>query len=498
MLLMTDALPTPPAALLAIVQAAGDPDVPLATIANLITSQPTMTASVLSLANSAAFNRGAKTNTVQKAALVLGTRAVRNLAVTHAVRVMTSRVDAGALDELLFWEDSLRRATCAMVLAGQAGYEDPAEAFTVGLLQDLGTLAIAVAHSDRSEELQAVMGLPAADRILIERQIAGASHAEYLLEKGSVWGLPQDMLEVMSLHHSPDHHLSDRRASRLRDICSVADKVADVVQTSASGGAVALATEAIETLTAREPLSLERILDAVATLMEDMSGELELSIGAQPSFEELMSNANEALIQINLSYEELTQRLQQLLEEKEELTRQLRSSNAALARLAATDMLTGVANRRAFTEAVDGTLADADESMKPISLLMVDIDHFKTVNDTFGHAAGDDVLRGVCERLQTIVRAEDLLGRLGGEEFAILLPDCDAYHGHRVAERLRMALKKKPIRTRTGEDIRITASFGGTTLDELPFPPRDRIFKVIDTALYEAKEAGRDRVVWAD
>ena len=110
--------------------------------------------------------------------------------------------------------------------------------------------------------------------------------------------------------------------------------------------------------------------------MESMSGDLELSIGAQPSFEELMSNANEALIQINLSYEELTRRLQQLLEEKEELTRQLRSSNAALARLAATDMLTGVANRRAFTEAVDGMLADPDEPQKPISLVMVDIDHF--------------------------------------------------------------------------------------------------------------------------
>jgi diguanylate cyclase (GGDEF)-like protein len=495
---MTDALPTPPAALLAIVQAAGDPDVPLAVLTNLITAQPTMTASVLALANSAAFNRGQTTNTVQKATLVLGMRAIRNLAVTHAVRVMTSRVDAGDLDEMLFWEDSLRRATCAMVLAGQAGYEDPAEAFTVGLLQDLGTLAIAVAHAERSEELQAVMDLPAADRIMVERRISGHSHAEFLLQKGSEWGLPQDMLKVMALHHCTEHRLSDRRAARLRDICSVADKVADVVQTSASGGAVAMATEAIENLTSREPLSLERILDSVASLMQVMSGDLELQIGPQPSFEELMSNANEALIQINLSYEELTRRLQQLLEEKEELTRQLRSSNASLARLAATDMLTGVANRRAFAEAMDGILADAQESGKPVSVVMVDLDHFKTVNDTFGHAAGDDVLRAVCERMQATVRAEDLVGRLGGEEFAVLLPDCDAYHGRRVAERLRMALKKQPIRTRSAEDIRITASFGGTTLADMPLPNRERTFKIADDALYKAKAAGRDRVVWAD
>ena len=161
-------------------------------------------------------------------------------------------------------------------------------------------------------------------------------------------------------------------------------------------------------------------------------------------------------------------------------------------------MLTGVANRRAFTEAVDGTLAEVIESETPLSLVMVDIDHFKNVNDTFGHAAGDDVLRGVCDRMQAVVRAEDLVGRLGGEEFAVLLPDCDAYHGRRVAERLRMALKKKPLRTRSAEDIRVTASFGGTTLAAKPFPSRDGLFKIVDDALYEAKEGGRDRVVWVD
>ena len=485
-----------PAALLSVVRAAGDPDVSLAQIANLIMAQPSMTASVLSLANSATFNRGETTHTVQKATLVLGARAIRNLAVTHAVRVMTSKVDAGALNELQFWEDSLRRAATAMVLAHQAGYEDPAEAFTVGLLQDLGTLAIAVFHPERSDQLQAAMTRPAEERIAVERELCGHSHAEYLVEKGLVWGIPEDMIEVIALHHTVGSRLPDRKADRLLEICRIADVVADVVQTKASGGAVALATEALDGLVARQALSLERVLNSVARTMESLSGELELSIGAQPSFEELMSDANEALIQINHSYEELTRRLQQLLEEKEELTRQLRKTNAALARLAATDMLTGVANRRAFTEAVDRTLAHAKESGKPLSLIMVDIDHFKKVNDTFGHAAGDDVLRGVCERMQAVVRAEDLVGRLGGEEFAILLPDCDAYHGRRVAERLRLALKKKPIRTRSAEDIRVSASFGGTTLKEEPVPSRDKLFMIVDEALYSAKEAGRDRVIW--
>ena len=315
-------------------------------------------------------------------------------------------------------------------------------------------------------------------------------------EKGEAWGLPHDMTEVMVLHHTPDASVNDRRRDRLLELCTTADIVADVVQTGATGGTVALATETLEMLITRQPVKLESLLDDIASEMRRISEDLAVRIGEQPSFEELMSNANEALIQINLSYEELTRKLQQLLEEKEELTRQLRTSNAALARLAATDMLTGVANRRAFTEAVDHSLAECAEANKPLSLLMVDIDHFKQVNDTYGHAAGDDVLRGVCERMQAVVRAEDLVGRLGGEEFAILLPDCDAYHARRVAERLRVALKKAPVRTRSAEDIRITASFGGTTLVAPPFPSRDDLFKGVDEALYRAKAAGRDRVIW--
>jgi len=495
---MSDALPTPPAALLSIVQAAGDPEVSLATLAGYIAAQPSMTASVLSLANSATYQSTESTRTVQKATVVLGTRAIRNLAVTHAVRVMTSDVDAGDLDELQFWEDSLRRAAAAMLLARTAGYEDPAEAFTVGLLQDLGTLALAVEYPEHSAALQGAMSLPAADRIAVERKATGYSHAQYLQLKGGAWGLPEDMIEVMALHHTRDGRLGDRRRDRLREICQVADQIADVVQTGATGGSVALATETLETLITREPVHLETLLDAIAGEMRAISADLDLRIGEQPTFEELMSGANEALIQINVSYEELTRKLQQLLEEKEELTRQLRASNGALARLAATDMLTGVANRRAFTEAVDGALRHANETGIPLSLLMIDIDHFKKVNDTFGHAAGDDVLRGVCQRMQAVVRAEDLVGRLGGEEFAVLLPECDSYHGRRVAERLRVALKKAPIRSRSAEDIRITASFGGTTLTERPVPTRDRLFQVVDEALYEAKDAGRDRVVWVD
>ena len=105
------------------------------------------------------------------------------------------------------------------------------------------------------------------------------------------------------------------------------------------------------------------------------------------------------------------------MREKDELARKLAHSNAALQRLATTDPLTNVGNRRSFSEAMNAALAEAATDGTEVSLIMLDLDHFKRVNDTFGHQSGDDVLIAVAERLTANVRPCDIVGRLGGEEF---------------------------------------------------------------------------------
>ena len=492
---MSEALPTPPTALVQIVKAAGDPEVSVSALSQMLQAEPSLTAALLAMANSAVYVGDEAVTTVKKAIVTLGLRAVRNVAVAHAVRLITAEADAGDLDGVQFWEDSLRRGSLALILAQTAGYEDGVEAFTLGLIQDLGTLAIAVEHREQSSKIQRSIAFPAPERMEVERQISGQTHVEYLVAKGREWGLPEDMLRVIGLTHSDKPVLADRRLQRLREICMVADAVADVVQTNANPAAISLANQRLDSVTTREPLVMETLLDGASAKMAQMSDEFQIRIGRQPSFRQLMENANEALIQINLSYEELTRRLRQALEEKEQLTRQLRASNAALMRLAATDMLTGVANRRAFTESLNTVLSEA--ASLPASLVMLDIDHFKKINDTWGHAAGDEVLKAVCERMQGVVRSEDVLGRLGGEEFAVLLPNCPQIEAKRVAERLRLAFKKRAVKTSEGVDIKLTASFGGVTLETAEDVCADDLLKAADTALYAAKARGRDRVVWS-
>lgn len=174
-------------------------------------------------------------------------------------------------------------------------------------------------------------------------------------------------------------------------------------------------------------------------------------------------------------------------------------------RLAAeTDPLTGVSDRRHLFARASEAVDSSRSSGRPLSLLMVDIDHFKSINDAFGHAAGDEVLRTVARRMAEAVRLEDCVGRLGGEEFAVLLPDLGRGAAQAVAERLRAAVAEPPVTTGDAVvPVRISVggvSHGGREGEELTGAPAtlDDLLEQADRALYAAKRAGRDRAVFAD
>lgn len=172
-----------------------------------------------------------------------------------------------------------------------------------------------------------------------------------------------------------------------------------------------------------------------------------------------------------------------------------------LRRAAETDPLTGVSDRRRFFSLAAEALAESTASGRPLSLLMVDVDHFKTINDRFGHAAGDEVLRTVARRMADAVRVEDAVARLGGEEFAVLLPRLDRPAAAAVAERLRAITADPPVAVEGGP-VAVTVSIGGVTHGGgggggAPVNV-DGLLEHADGALYAAKRAGRDRVRFAE
>ncbi|MBX6741949.1 MAG: GGDEF domain-containing protein [Acetobacteraceae bacterium] len=183
------------------------------------------------------------------------------------------------------------------------------------------------------------------------------------------------------------------------------------------------------------------------------------------------------------------------------LLRTLRQRDAALARLAAlavTDTLTGLPNRRGFQERAAPALLAARRRSGAAALLTFDLDRFKAINDGFGHAAGDVVLRGVATALASTLRAGDVSARFGGEEFVALLPDTSLAAAQEVAERLRTAIRAS-VPHPAGPDGVVTVSIGVAPVGEgEPEPALLAALAAADAALYRAKQAGRDRVEVAE
>ena len=196
------------------------------------------------------------------------------------------------------------------------------------------------------------------------------------------------------------------------------------------------------------------------------------------------------------SQEELMARIAEEMERTENALQELKRTNLKLEHLAATDPLTGAANRRQFIGMVEAEIGRAKRGGAPFSLLALDLDHFKAINDSYGHQVGDEILRGFVQRCLEAIRPYDGVARVGGEEFMVLLPQVVLSVGQSIGERIREAIANGVFGGQSGNAVALTVSIGvsqfgrdGDTIDE--------ILRAADERLYRAKHLGRNRVIGA-
>jgi diguanylate cyclase (GGDEF)-like protein len=487
-------IPAPPAALAKVIRAASDPNGSLQDLGRVCAQDAGLTVELLRIANSPRYGFADQVRNVPQAVVALGYRTVRAHAVTYAIRAAMASISVPGFDTNLFWEDCLRRAAAAQVLAELVEYPDPFEAFALGLCQDLGTVLLGLRLPHLATSIQALRTKPGQARIEAERVLTGKSHIEEFVGSPMAEMLPPDLQQALGQVHDLATTGTDRVSSLTR-LAIGADTMADVVQAWPKDSCVAAAEELLKSLKIKE--TLRDVLEKVSSRMCDLSQDLRMEIGEQLSLEEVVAEAQAAVLQMSAEQEQKASRLESLLRKQEEATRKLEAHNKKLLDLASKDPLTGLDNRRVFNRSLETELDRIARYDQGFSLLIVDVDYFKKVNDTHGHPAGDAVLKELAVRMQRAMRDADLVARLGGEEFGTILP-CTTPTGARVAaERLRAAIEIVAFDIGM-ESIDVTVSIGGVSIDKTSaVQGADEVVALADNALYEAKHNGRNQVRWA-
>jgi diguanylate cyclase (GGDEF)-like protein len=491
-------LPVPPVVVGQVVKAAADPDAGVAQLAQIIERDPALSSHLLRAANSPFYAPRTAISTVARAAAFMGVRTVRNLVLCFGVRELSTNREGrrGKLDFPLdrFWEASLRRAAVGKCLAKWTGAPHVDELFTLGLCQDVGVLIRLAERPELGPELTQLLEQPAPVRLQLEQELAGEGHDELGGAAFEKWSFPEELAVPVRFHHRPAAAPEAHR--RRAQIALAAEAVADLVDVQDKQRAMSAAEEQLRGL----GLSGDRLgplVDEMNRLVAEAAEMLQLKVGQQPSYQEIAASAAVGLLEMNLSYQDLNAALKKALAEQQRLATELRDANSELEKMAACDGLTGLPNRRSFDDALERALAFANRSGKPLTLLLLDIDHFKRVNDVHGHLAGDLVLKEVAGRVAATIRRSDLAARYGGEEFAVILPATDVAGGRVVAERVRASVAELAIQWEQ-KVLRVSVSIGGAQVKQ-PGAPRAgvAVIREADDALYAAKESGRNRVCWA-
>jgi diguanylate cyclase (GGDEF)-like protein len=495
-------IPSPPQSCLRIVRAASDEDFSFDNIAQMISADPAFTSEILRTVNTPHYANHGPVATVKRAVFMLGWRTVRNIALSFAVResLRSSRIPEMFLQQ--FWRQAVLRATTCKQLALMTSRVDAEEAFTVGLLQDIGLLVLLHLRPSQTSEWPRLLEMGPADRLAAERSLFGMTHVQVVGLLGDRWGIPSSLTEPIVHHH--DDGVEQLPPTNLAGVAQVADLACAVYSCSDKG----LALQAFERCLVKRGLrkdDVAAVLEQVSTNAESAAAALGISIGPAPTYEQILFAANQTLMTIRDREEERAQQLQQLLREKEQLARQLERTMSSLEEMAYLDPLTGLANRRRFDQVFLRQVERAHKEGLPLSLIVVDIDHFKQVNDTFGHPCGDIALKAVANTLQKSTRLTDHHARIGGEEMAIVLLGAHAAIGRNIAEKARLQIVNVGL-TYNGVAVPLTASFGGATLEPTAplaatgIPPEviaGRMMQAADSALYAAKQSGRNRVCWS-
>ena len=471
-------LPSMPSVAMEVLELAQSDDADLGSLGKVIERDPALTTKVLRTVNSSFYARSKSVSTLSQAVVILGMQSVKTLVLGFSLTGALAGGAAGAFDHMLYWRRSIYSATAARTIAKKLKLLQTEEIFLAALLADIGMLAMAETLGNEYGQLCSSCDSHGSLAAL-EREKLGADHTEVGRWLCQQWKLPASLAGPIGAHHDPSAE-PDTNIQRVASVVCLASRCADVFVDANAMDAITDARKRLCDELSIAPEDADKLMKDIAEQTNEAARLFDINLGSPADYEAIVKRATDALVDLSLRSQ---QKAEQLTERNEELRVK-----------ATTDRLTGLANRGCFDEFLASKLTAAVSTGQPLSLILLDVDKFKSVNDTYGHPTGDEVLRQVAAIIGASARADDLAARYGGEEMAIILPNTTRAGAGAVAERLRALLAAKPIKT-AAKDLAITASFGVAGFDaSCPLNTPAALIKAADLAVYTAKKSGRNNV----
>ncbi len=483
-------LPSPPAIAVTILNAVKKDETPLTALGDVIAKDPALTAKMLKIANSGIFYRKGNISNIQRAMVALGTDVIKNIALSFVITSDCRGTENSGFNMDHFWQQSVAAAVSAELLARELKQQNE-NIFVTALLKDIGILVLSQEKGDIYNRLISEV----TDNCMLaeaENKLFGFNHGQVGYALLSHWNLSENICEPILYHANPDQAPEDSRHT-----ASILFYAGQIASLCLDYGATVTAPTLHDELEKRFGFSEQQtysLIDEAANKTNEIIDFFEIESDNLVPYSTLLQQANTELTRINLSKEQMVLELNVARVRSERMARQLQESNARLRELVYRDGLTGLYNHRYFHEAFDKELARSRRYHSSLSLILFDLDHFKRLNDRYGHPAGDVVLMNVAKAVCSAVRPCDIMARYGGDEFAIILPETGAEGARVFASRLRRCVEG--IATHHQDQvICVTMSAGiTTTTPETLEVTKDELILATDQALLLSKSSGRNQV----
>ncbi|SHH84092.1 sensor domain-containing diguanylate cyclase [Desulfofustis glycolicus] len=482
-------LPSPPAVAIKILDAVRHDNSSFNELADIIKVDPALSSQLLKIANSSLYGLPNRVDSLSQATALIGTQALKNIALSFVIIQGFQNSLQGSFDFELFWRRAITAAVAAEVLAASLNHKDP-NIFVSGLLQDIGVLVLFLSDAASFTELLDKKRISGKSLCETEKEHFGFDHTEVGSQLLKAWNLPDTIIAPIRSHHQEEDGPYIESAA----ILCFADKISALYHGIESNRKAFEIHEELRNTHQFQDTQIDELIDQVGMKAREVMEHFQIQPGEMKPFSQIMQEANEELGRLNLSYQQIVFELKQAKQNAEQLAVDLKRANDSLRELAFRDELTGLYNHRYFQEIFEAELQKSKRYRHALSLLLLDIDHFKRVNDTYGHLVGDHVLKQVSQIMIKLVRHFDIVARYGGEEFAIVLPETGKVGANVLAQRVRRGIEQCQLNC-VDHVFSITTSIGVASTDMAAVEvDRATLIDYSDQALYKAKQNGRNRV----